>query len=144
MKVYIGTDHAGYDLKEKIKSYLIELGHECEDMGAFELEKDDDYPNFAKPVAQAVADNSDAMGIIIGGSGQGEAMCANRIHCARAAIYYGGNLDIVKVTRMHNNANILSLGARFVNEAEAKSAVKIFLDTPFLNEERHTRRINEF
>jgi ribose 5-phosphate isomerase B len=144
MKVFMGSDHAGYELKEKLKIYLSFLQYEIEDVGAFELENDDDYPDFITPVAQAVSNNEDSMGIIIGGSGQGEAMCANRILGARAAIYYGGNLDIVKVTRQHNNANILSLGARFLHETEAKTAVKSFLETPFSGEERHIRRIQKF
>lgn len=144
MKIYIGTDHAGYELKEQLKKYLAELKHEVEDMGAFELEKNDNYPDFIRPVAQAVSDNEGSMGIVIGGSGQGEAMCANRTKGVRAALYYGGNLDIIKTSRMHNNANILSLGARFINIDEAKNVVKIFIETPFSNEERHIRRINEF
>lgn len=141
MKVYIGTDHAGYELKEKLKIYLGTLSHEVEDMGAFEFEGDDDYPDFIRPVAQAVADNSESMGVILGGSGQGEAMCANKIPGARAALYYGGNLDIVKLAREHNNANIISLGARFVTEDEAKSVVKMFLEGKFSGDERHVRRI---
>lgn len=157
MKIYIGTDHAGYELKEKLKSYLIELGHEVEDMGAFEYEADDDYPDFIKPVARAVVSNIDSMGIVLGGSGQGEAICANRVDGARAIVFYGGitpkqeididgnkssdPYEIIKLTRHHNNANILSLGARFLTEEEAKNAIKIFIETPFSNEERNIRRI---
>lgn len=139
----MGCDHAGYELKNKIKEDLSNEGYDIEDMGAFEFERDDDYPDFIKPVAQAVVNNPGSMGIILGGSGQGEAMCANRIAGARATLYYGGNLDIVKVSRQHNDANILSLGARFVHEAEAKMAIKAFLETPFSNEERHIRRIEK-
>ena len=144
MKVYVGSDHAGFELKEKLKVYLGSLNHEVEDMGAFELEKFDDYPHFITPVAQAVAGDKESMGIVLGGSGQGEAMCANRISGARAALYYGGNLDIIKTSRMHNDANILSLGARFINEEEAERIVKIFLETPFSGDERHVKRISEF
>lgn len=143
MKVYIGTDHAGYELKEHLKVYLCELGHDVEDMGAFELEKDDDYPDFIRPVADAVASDHDSMGIVLGGSGQGEEMVANKVSGIRAAEYYGGNLDIIKLTREHNNSNILSIGARFVHEEEAKKAVKLFLDTPFSGDERHIRRIEK-
>ena len=143
MKVYIGTDHAGFELKEKLKVYLCELGHEVEDMGAFELEKDDDYPDFIRPVADAVASNSESFGIILGGSGEGEEMVANKVPGVRAAEYYGGNLDIIKLAREHNNANILSLGARFVKEDEAKQAVKLFLGTQFSNDPRHVRRIEK-
>lgn len=143
MKVYIGSDHAGYELKEKLKIYLSELDHNVEDMGAFELEKDDDYPDFIKPVAHAVADDPESLGIVLGGSGEGEEMAANKVEGVRATEYYGGNLEIVKLSREHNNANVLSLGARFVKEDEAKEAVKIFLETPFSNEERHIRRIEK-
>jgi ribose 5-phosphate isomerase B len=143
MKVYIGSDHAGYELKEKLKIYLSELDYEVEDMGAFELEKDDDYPDFIKPVAHAVADDPESLGIVLGGSGEGEEMAANKVEGIRATEYYGGNLEIVKLSREHNNANVLSLGARFVKEDEAKEAVKIFLETPFSNEERHIRRIEK-
>ena len=141
MKIYIGSDHAGYELKEKLKVYLSGLNYKIEDMGAFEFKKDDDYPDFIRPVAQAVADNTESMGIILGGSGQGEAMSANKIAGARATIYFGGNPDIIKISRQHNNCNILSLGSRFITEEEAQMAIKIFLETPFSGNERHIRRI---
>ena len=143
MKVFIGTDHAGFELKGKLVPFLKDLGHEVVDKGGFELNKDDDYPDFIKPVAEAVAEEKGSFGIILGGSGEGEEMSANKIEGIRAAEYYGGNLDIVKLAREHNGANILSLGARFITEDEAKEAVKIFLETKFSGDERHIRRINK-
>jgi ribose 5-phosphate isomerase B len=143
MKIYIGSDHAGYELKEKLKDYLLELGYEIDDKGPFVLNEGDDYPDFTKLVAVAVASNKDSMGIIFGGSGQGEAMCANKTKGIRASVYYGHSLDMIKVTREHNNANILSLGARFISTRKAKKAVKLFIQTPFSNDERHIRRINK-
>ena len=154
MKIYIGTDHAGYELKEKLKIYLSELGYEVVDKGAFKYDTNDDYPDFIKPVAEAVALDTGSFGIIGGASGQGEAMCANRVKGARAALFYGttqvnqtdmsGNiLDMIASTRMHNNANILSLGFRFLSEEEVKNAIKIFLETKFENEERHLRRVKK-
>ena len=140
MKLYFGTDHAGFELKEKLKEYVSTLGHEVEDMGAFEYEAEDDYPDFVMPVARAVAAEPESFGIVLGGSGEGEAMCANRVQGVRAAVYYG-NMQIVKLAREHNNANILSLGARFLNEDEAKLAVETFITTDFTQEERHVRRI---
>lgn len=143
MKIYLGADHAGFELKEKIIPFLKELGHEVEDMGAHTLEALDDYPDFIRPVAEAVARDAGSRGIIIGGSGQGEAMCANRVPGARAAVYYGGAVDIVVLSREHNDANILSLGARFIEESEAQDVVKLWLDTPFSGDERHVRRIKK-
>ena len=143
MKIYIGTDHAGFELKESLVPFLKSLGHEVEDMGAHTFEALDDYTDFIRPVALAVANNPDVRGVIIGGSGQGEAICANRVHGARAAVYYGGPLDIVILSREHNNANILSLGARFVDEDESKKALRLWLETTFSNEEKHSRRINK-
>ena len=143
MKIYIGTDHAGFELKEALVPFLKELGHEVEDMGAHTFEPLDDYPDFIRPVATAVADDPESRGVILGGSGQGEAMCANRVHGARAAVYYGGPLDIVILSREHNNANILSFGARFVDEGEAKKALRLWLETPFSDEEKHARRIKK-
>lgn len=157
MKIYIGTDHAGFELKEKLKAYLPELGlgYEVLDMGAFELNNEDDYPDFISKVAKAVANDPEhSRGIVLGGSGQGEAMCANRIVGVRCAVFYGQedmeNVDdsetfnIVKLAREHNDANILSLGARFITEDEAKFAVELFLSTKFSGEERHARRISKF
>ena len=146
MKIYLATDHAGYDLKEKIKGWLLEWGYEFEDMGATELDEQDDYPDFVGPAAKAVAlrqaqGDYDTRGIIIGGSGQGEAIVANRVAGIRAAVYYGGNMEIVKLSREHNNANVLSLGARFVTEDEAQKAIKLWLEAPFSGAERHKRRI---
>lgn len=143
MKIFLGADHAGFELKEKISSYLKELGHEVEDMGAHTHEALDDYPDFIRPVAQAVSAHPGAKGIILGGSGQGEAIVANRVSGVRAAVYYGGAVDIVVLSREHNDANILSLGARFIEEEEAKEVVKLWLDTPFSGDERHMRRIKK-
>lgn len=142
MKVHIGADHAGYTLKETLKGYLSTWGYEVIDHGAFTLDENDDYPNLVRPVAEAVAtDQGESRGIILGGSGQGEDMVADKVSGIRSAEYYGGNLEIVKLAREHNDANILSLGARFLSNDEAKDAVKLFLETPFSSEERHIRRI---
>ena len=141
--IYIGSDHAGYKLKEKIKTFLVELGYEVSDKGAFELNNFDDYPDFIIPVAKLVSQDTKSFGIVLGGSGQGEAMCANKTKEIRATVYCGGNLEIIKISREHNNANILSLGARFMSDAKAYQAVKLFLETRFSSEERHIRRINK-
>lgn len=143
MKIFIGADHAGFKLKEVLKDYLKELGLEVQDFGAYEYNESDDYPDFVTPVAEAVEAEQNSLGIILGGSGEGEAMNANRFVGVRAVEFYGGNLEIVKLGREHNNANILSLGARFVTEDEAKDAVKLFLETKFSGEERHERRIQK-
>jgi len=141
MKIYIGTDHAGFELKEALVSYLHGIGHLVEDMGAYSFDAIDDYPDFIHPVAVAVANEIGSRGIILGGSGQGEAMCANRVKGVRAAVYYGGAVDIVVLSREHNNANILSLGARFIDEDEAKEVVRVWLATAFSSDEKHARRI---
>ena len=156
MTIYLGADHAGFTLKQKTKEFLEKTGYEIADMGAYEKNDGDDYPEFVIAAAQAVANDIikgiDSRGIIFGGSGQGEAMAANRIDGVRAAVFYGpsaslragGPLEIIKLSREHNDANVLSLGARFVSEQEALDAVKLWLDTPFSNEERHKRRIMKF
>lgn len=153
MKIYLATDHAGFELKNTLKDYLMSLGHEVVDKGPFKYDKSDDYPDFIRPAAEAVADDQESFGIILGGSGQGEAMCANRVRGVRAAVYYGTlgtqtdisgtTIDMITSVRQHNNANILSIGARFLSENEVKTAVKKFIETPFLEEERHLRRINK-
>ncbi|KKW09481.1 MAG: Ribose-5-phosphate isomerase B [Candidatus Kaiserbacteria bacterium GW2011_GWA2_49_19] len=153
MKIYFAGDHAGFELKKVLMEYVKKLGNEVEDMGPFALNPDDDFPDFVIPLAKKVAENTpldppskeggEVRGVICAGSGQGEVMAANRIRGIRAAVYYGGRADIVKVTREHNNANVLSLGARFMTAEEAKIAVKTFLDTPFSNDERHVRRLKK-
>lgn len=143
MKIYIGSDHAGFELKEKLIPFLKELGYEVEDKGAFSFNPQDDYPDFVMPVAEAISQDQEARGIVLGGSGEGEAIATDRFPHVRTAVWYGGNLDVVKLSREHNDANILSLGARFINETAAKEAVRLWLETPFSGDERHVRRIEK-
>ena len=161
MKIYIGSDHAGFELKEKLKVYLSGLSYEVEDKGAFTFNSDDDYPDFIREVTKSVANDPEhSRGIVVGGTGQGEAICANKTDGIRTALFYGPVLakgavdisgrqssdpyEIVKLARLHNDVNILSLSARFLSEEEAKQALKIFLETPFSNDERHIRRLSKF
>lgn len=143
MKVYLASDHAGFELKEALIPFLRERGYEPEDLGPFTNDPNDDYPDTVLPVALAIAERAGGMGIVIGGSGQGEAMVCNRLHGVRAAVYYGGDMSILTLSREHNNANVLSLGARFMTQEAAKSAVELWLKTPFSGEERHARRIQK-
>ena len=142
MRVHLATDHAGLELKDKIKLYLTESGHEVTDHGAYEYDALDDYPDFIFPCARAVAEDNESRGIILGGSGQGEAIAANRIKGVRAAVYYDGPIDIIKLSRSHNNANILSLGARFISNEKAVEVVKMWLNEPFEGG-RHQKRIDK-
>ena len=150
MKIFVGSDHAGFGLKEKLILYLKELGHEVEDKGAFEYNEEDDYPDFIIPVAREVSMHpNEVKGIILGGSGQGEGMTANKFRNVRATVYYGQRQSVVKeehesiikISRADNDANILSLGARFITEEEMKEAVKEWLNTPFKDKEKYKRRI---
>ena len=143
MTVYFATDHAGFELKSRLLDYVRdELGHVVEDCGATTYDENDDYPVFIIAAAKKIAeDPKERRAIILGGSGQGEAMAANRIRGVRAAVYYGGNTKVIALSREHNDANILALGARFVELARAKEVVKEWLSVPFTHEERHERRI---
>lgn len=144
MKILISSDHAGFDLKKVLVEYLRDAHHDVRDMGPKEYVPEDDYPDYISLVAREMeARPSEYRGIVIGGSGQGEAICANKFYGVRAVVYYGGNTDIIKLSREHNDANVLSLGARFLSPAEAKKAVKLWLDTPFSGDERHKRRIGK-
>ena len=143
MKIFIASDHAGFELKQKLVEYIRQLRHEVVDKGPVEFNQEDDYPDFIFPLAKEVAADKTAHGIILGGSGQGEAICANRVSGIRAALYYGGPLEIIRLSREHNDANILSLGARFLNEESAKDAVRLWLDTQFSAQPRHIRRIEK-
>ena len=142
MKIHIATDHAGLDLKNTIKEFLVDKGHDVTDHGAYEYDALDDYPDFIFPCAKAVASDLNSRGIILGGSGQGEAMAANRIKGCRAAVFYNGPKEIIKLSREHNDANILSIGARFMLENEIYDIIELWLEEPFAGG-RHQKRIDK-
>jgi ribose 5-phosphate isomerase B len=160
MILYLGTDHAGFNLKEKIKVFLIENGYSVNDCGAHTFDKEDDYPDFISLAAEGVSRNpTEDKGIIFGGSGQAEAMVANKYPGVRCALFYAprtpphpadanGRIsndpyEMIRLTREHNDANILSLGARLLTDEEALKAVALWLETPFSNDKRHIRRIEK-
>ncbi len=144
MKIYFASDHAGFELKKLLIERVRALGHEVEDVGATEYNAEDDYPDFIAPCAQKVAAEDGSLGIVLGKSGQGEAMVANRVKGIRAAVYYGGNTELVRLTREHNNANVLSLGAGFLTPEEAGEVVDRFLSASFSHDDRHVRRLAKF
>jgi ribose 5-phosphate isomerase B len=137
MKIAIGSDHAGFAYKEKIKALLTELSHDVTDFGTHS-EEPVDYPLFIRPVALAVARGEVERGVVLGGSGNGEAMCANRIKGVRCALCW--NKTSARLARQHNDANVISLGQRMMSEAEALEIVQVWLDTEFEGG-RHVRRI---
>ena len=137
MKIAIGSDHAGFRYKEKIKSFLQEQGHVVNDFGTFS-EESVDYPLFIRPVAEAVARGEYERGIVLGGSGNGEAMAANRIKKVRCALCW--NEELARLARQHNDANVLSLGQRVIPEETVLEIVRVWLETPFEGG-RHVRRI---
>jgi ribose 5-phosphate isomerase B len=159
MKIALATDHSGFEQLKDLKEYLEELGHECVDYGPSSLNIADDYPDFIFKAAQAVSNGECECGIILGSSGQGEAMAANRLRGVRCAVFYGpavvGRIidangrvssspyEIVKLSRQHNHANMLSIAARFVTLSDMKNVVKLWLDTPYSDEPRHVRRIDK-
>ncbi len=160
MKVYLACDHAGFSLKAALMEQLPIHGHDVEDVGAFDVDPNDDYPDFVHPLVTKVLEDQGSFGIVFAGSGQGEAMCANRTKGIRAAVFYGpmpahdaldregghsqDGYDAVRLSRRHNNANILSIGSRFVSPAQADEAVRTFLGTEFDPDERHIRRLSKF
>jgi ribose 5-phosphate isomerase B len=137
MKIAIGSDHAGFRYKEKIRAFLSEQGHEVKDFGTFS-EEPVDYPLFIRPVAEAVARGEYERGIVLGGSGNGEAMAANRIKKVRCALCW--NEELALLSRQHNDANVLSLGERVTPEETVLDIVRVWLETPFEGG-RHVRRI---
>jgi ribose 5-phosphate isomerase B len=159
MKIAVTTDHAGFEQLGQLKIFLESIGHEYVDYGPESLDPDDDYPDFMFKAAKSVASGECQMGIILGGSGQGEAMAANRIKGVRCALFYGpvtakGAIDaagtqsddpyeILRLSRQHNDANVLSLSARFLSLEEMKKAIEIWLSTPFSGSERHARRVKK-
>ena len=139
--IVLATDHAGFELKEHVKKFLLEKGFEIKDFGALEYDALDDYPDFIIPASKFVSKNK-LIGIIFGGSGQGEAIAANKIKGIRAVVFYNGPDDIIELSRMHNNANILSIGARFVDNHRAEEIINLWLSTTF-EEGRHKKRISK-
>jgi ribose 5-phosphate isomerase B len=137
MKIAIGSDHAGFQYKEKIKQFLAGLGHVVDDFGT-DSEKPVDYPLFIRPVALAVARGAAERGVVLGGSGNGEAMAANRVKGVRCALCW--NVESARLARQHNDANMLSLGQRLITEEAALEIVRTWLETPFEGG-RHLRRI---
>jgi ribose 5-phosphate isomerase B len=140
MKIGIGSDHAGFEYKERIKQLLCELGHEVRDFGTDSAATPVDYPYYIRPVAEAVARGEMERGVVLGGSGNGEAMVANRVRGVRCALCW--NLETARLSREHNDANVLSLGQRMLPADLALEIVKVWLNTPFAGG-RHERRIRE-
>jgi ribose 5-phosphate isomerase B len=138
MKIGIGSDHAGFEYKEAIRKFLKDLGHEVTDFGTNSAERVD-YPLFIRPVAEAVAKGQCERGVVLGGSGNGEAIVANRVRGIRCALCW--NLDSAKLARQHNNANVISLGQRMMSLETALAIVKMWLETPF-DGGRHQHRID--
>lgn len=156
MTIALTADHAGYEQGRQLQSWLESLGYVCQNFGPPSLQPGDDFPDFVKPAAKAVASGQCQRGIILGGSGQGEAMAANRTIGVRCAVFYGPAVarsvvdaagrtshdpyEIVRLSRQHNDANMLSLAARFVGLEDLKIVIKMWLDTAFSGEVRHSRR----
>jgi len=140
LKISIGSDHAGFEYKEKIRVLLSTLGHEVKDFGTFSAEPPVDYPLFIRPTAEAVASGEFERGIVLGGSGNGEAMVANKVRGVRCALCW--SLETARLGRAHNDCNVISIGQRMIPEDLALEIVKIWLVTPFEGG-RHARRIAE-
>jgi ribose 5-phosphate isomerase B len=159
MKIALACDHTGFEQLKDLQIYLESLGHSCINFGPKSLDIADDYPDFIFKAAESVAGGESEKGIILGGSGQGEAMAANRLKGIRCAVFYGpavvGRIidangrvssspyEIVRLSRQHNDANMISIAARFVSLMDMRQVVEIWLETPFSNEPRHVRRIDK-
>ena len=159
MKIAVTTDHAGFEALQELESFIQSLGHHVIDFGPAAYDPADDYPDFMFPAAAAVAKGDCEAGVILGGSGQGEAMAANRLKGVRCTVFYGGAIaksavdvdgntsqdpyEILRLSRQHNRANVLSLSARFLSLDEMKQAIQIWLETPWSDDERHVRRVRK-
>lgn len=160
MTIALASDHAGYSQLQELADYLESLGHDVRNFGPKSMKPEDDYPDFVVPAAKAVADGDCDRGVILGGDGEGEAMVANKVKGIRCGLFYSAAVprrvvdakgrvshdpyEIIKLTRLHNDANMLSLAARFVALSDMKHVIKLWLDTPFSADERHRRRIDKF
>ncbi len=148
MKIVIASDHAGFELKKSIIKFLEEIGCDVIDFGPLLYDENDDYPDYIKSVGEYILKNSnpdECRGIVIGGSGQGENICVNRYKNVRSVLIYGNDMDlntkIAKLSRQHNNANVISFGARFIENKNAIEILKKWLEENFSNDERHIRRL---
>lgn len=139
MRVHLGSDHAGLELKEHLLQWLADQGHEAVDHGPFVYDAQDDYPVFCLRAAEAVADEDGSFGVVIGGSGNGEQMAANKVKGVRAALVWSEETAVL--AREHNDANVISVGGRMHSVEEMTRFIEVFLGTPYSREERHTRRI---
>ncbi|UVY83360.1 ribose-5-phosphate isomerase [Brachybacterium sp. NBEC-018] len=140
MRVHIGTDHAGFELKNRLIASLTAKGHDVVDHGAFSYDPLDDYPSFCTDAGEAVVADPGSLGVVIGGSGNGEQIAANKVAGVRAALVW--NEDTARLAREHNDANVISVGARQHSEEELEHLIDLFLAEPFSGEERHQRRID--
>lgn len=143
ISIYLGSDHAGFYLKEKLKKYLEKKEISVIDIGAYSYNKKDDFVDFVVKASKKVAKNKNGLGIVFGGSGQGEAIAANKIKGIRCAVYYGGDDSIIKLSREHNDSNMISIGARFVASGKIEEIFELWFRTKFSEETRHKRRIKK-
>ena len=141
MRIHIGSDHAGLELKNELLAHLVNNGHDVTDHGPYEYDALDDYPDFCIPAAQAVAKDVTSLGIVIGGSGNGEQISANKVKGIRSVLAW--SIETAKLGKEHNNANVVSIGGRMHTIEECKVIIDAFIATPFSNDERHIRRINK-
>ncbi|MPZ96451.1 MAG: ribose-5-phosphate isomerase [Propionibacteriales bacterium] len=139
MRVHLGADHAGFELKQQLVSWLRELGHDVVDHGPLAYDAADDYPPFCLRAAQGVVADRDSLGVVIGGSGNGEQIASNKVTGVRAVLAW--SVETASLGRQHNDANVVSVGARMHSADEAKAFVEAFLSTPYSGDERHSRRI---
>lgn len=141
MRIHIAADHAGFDLKAELTAHLTDAGHEVIDHGAHAYDPDDDYPAFCLACGEAVVADPGSLGIVLGGSGNGEQIAANKVDGVRAALAW--NLETARLARLHNKANVVSLGGRMHTLDEGLAIIDAFLAEPFSGEERHARRIDQ-
>jgi ribose 5-phosphate isomerase B len=139
MRIFVGSDHAGYELKTALSEHLTSAGHEVVDLGAFDYDAQDDYPPFCIETAEAVAGTPGSLGVVIGGSGNGEQIAANKVSGVRAALAW--SVETATLARQHNDANVVGIGARMHDEATAFAIVDAFVATAFSEDPRHVRRI---
>jgi ribose 5-phosphate isomerase B len=141
MRIHIGSDHAGLEFKNELITHLVVNGHDVTDHGPYEYDALDDYPDFCIPCAEAVAKDSTSLGIVLGGSGNGEQIAANKVKGVRAALVW--SIETAKLAREHNNANVISLGQRLHDADFVKQLIDTFIATKFPGDERHVRRIDK-